>query len=144
MPDDLKSMQEQVKRLKLKKEIEKLGGKIDHEKKESSNKEYKEHYESAAKKRIEELQKQKAGLGGGFRNFLRKANINAQINQQASYLKEKQKERNLNAATLRLQQQAKYLEAKNRVRELSAANKVNFDNMLPFQSKQIKMEDIFR
>lgn len=147
MSEDIKSLQEKLKRLKLEKDIKKLGGKIEHEKKETVKQEIKEHYgESAAKKRIEELQKQKNSMGGGVRNFLRNANINYQINQQAAYLKEKQRIRGYAETTERLNQQAKMIEARNRVNKLMKKEQVNFNSILPFQNqpKQIKFEDIFR
>jgi hypothetical protein len=147
MSEDIKQLQEKLKRLKLEKELKKLGGNIKHEKKETAKQEAKETYnEAKAREQIKHLQEQKAQYGGGIRNFLRKANINAQINQHANYLKEKQKIRGYAETTERLNQQAKMLEARNRVNELTKKNQVNFDTMLPFQSqnKQIKFEDIFR
>ena len=148
MSEDIKQLQEKLKRLKLEKELKKLGGNIKNEtKKETPKQEAKETYnEAKAREQIEHLQKQKAQYGGGIRNFLRKANVQHSINQHANYLKEKQKIRGYAETTERLNQQAKMLEARNRVNELNKTNQVNFDSTLMFQpnKKQIKFEDIFK
>jgi hypothetical protein len=146
MSEDIKALQEKLKRLKLEKELKKLGG-MKNEKKETPKQEAEETYnEAKAREQIKHLQEQKAQYGGGIRNFLRKANVQHSINQHANYLKEKQKIRSYAETTERLNQQAKMLEARNRVNELSKQNQVNFNSMLPFQNqpKQIKFDDIFR
>jgi len=106
-------------------------------------KELPSYNEESAKKRINELQEAKGKLGGGFRNFLRKANVNAQINQERQFLKEKQKLRNIDIATSRLNQQAKLIGAQNRVNQLRKSNQVNFNSPFQSTSKQIKFEDLF-
>lgn len=150
MTDDIKALQEKLKRLKLEKDIKKLGGKLEHEKKETKKHEIKEHKESyseeKARDNIKRLQEQKAQYGGGVRNFLRKANVQAQINEQAKYLKEKQKVRVYGETTERLNAQARMLEAANKVNSLRNVNKVNFESQLPFQpaKKQITYGDLFK
>jgi len=148
MTEDIKNLQERLKRLKLEKELKKLGGNINHEKTETKKKEKTEHIygEKEAMEKIKNLQESKKQLGGGIRNFLKKANINAQINDQARFLKDKQRVRGYAQTTERLNQQARMIEAQNRVNELRKTNQVHFDSMLPFQpqKKQIVFEDIFK
>jgi hypothetical protein len=99
--------------------------------------------EEMARANINKLQESKMQAGKGWRGFLRKMNINNQINQQASFLKSKQKERNIEAKIGQINQQVKLVEAQNKLGELRKKNQVHFDN-LPFQmNKQIKFEELF-
>jgi hypothetical protein len=133
----IKNLKEEIETIKLSKELTRL---------KDENKQVKPaSEEDSVKKRIESLQEAKGKLGGGFRNFLRKANINSQINQQRQFIKEKQRSRNIDVTTTRLNQQAKLIEAQNRVNQLRKTNQVDFNSTLPFQTqkKQIKFEDLF-
>lgn len=97
------------------------------------------------KKEISTLEEQRGKLGGGVRNFLRKAALNKQINDKRQILKTEDKIKNLKKATQLENLRADYLQAKAKSDSFRKANQVNFNDFgLPNNSsKSLKIEDLY-
>jgi hypothetical protein len=98
------------------------------------------------KDEIKELQEKKAKIGGGFRGTLQKATINRAIYDKQKYLKSRESERNLGAATQSLKKRIEFEKARGELRDIQKRNQVDFSGLGGFQSspkKDLKFENLF-
>ncbi len=97
------------------------------------------------RKEIEDLQAKKALIPKGFKGFLQKASINKAINDKRRFLKSKEGERNLGAATQTLKKRIDFEKARGELHDLRKKNYVDFEGLggIQTEKKQLKFEDLF-
>ena len=103
-------------------------------------------FSSKVKDEIKDLQERKAKIGGGFRGTLQKAQINKAIYDKQKYLKSRQQERNLGAATQSIRKRIEFERARGELRDIQKKSQVDFSGLGGFQSppkKDLRFEDLF-
>lgn len=150
---EIDDLQKKLKKLKLQKELEKLGGSVEHrkhEKKEAKKKEKEENYENKAKKEINELLKKKEelkptrqGILGKIGLYANRAAINRKINMNRQFINTKNQTRYLSEQNKLLSERVSVERKKNELKALKKQNELTLGNLNTEPFKGISEKDIF-